>query len=614
MTKNQRKELVLILLSASLLIAGFFVDNYPVQLGIWLIAYLLSGAEVLKNAAGGILRGQIFDENFLMAIATIGAVIIGEYAEAVAVMVLYQLGEWFQGYAVGKSRDSIASLMDICPEEARIERDGLTMIVDPYEVLVGDTMVIKAGEKIPLDGIIIEGTSSLNTAALTGESLPKDVTVGDDVISGCVNLSGLLRVRAEKPYEDSTVSRILEMVETAADRKSKAESFITRFSRYYTPCVCIAALLLFLIPPILFKGEWADWGHRALSFLVVSCPCALVISVPLSFFGGIGAASRNGILLKGSNYLESLAKVSTIVMDKTGTLTKGRFTVTDVYPAAVSETELIQMAASLESHSTHPISRAICEYAGVTENHQMIQQVQEQAGYGMTGQLDGVQIAAGNEKLMASLGVSCSNAQRNGTVVHVAKGKEYAGCIVVDDQPKDDAKEALQEMRHLGIQQLVMLTGDSKGAANAVAAFLNIDQVHAQLLPSDKVELVEKLLSSQPAGEQLAFVGDGINDAPVLTRADVGIAMGALGSDAAVEAADVVLMDDQLEKLATAIRISRKTLTIARQNIIFALAIKLLVLILVSIGIGNMWMAVFADVGVSILAILNAMRTLRYHS
>ncbi len=612
MNQKQRRELGLILISAALLIAGFFVQSTPLQLAIWLAAYLLSGAEVLKNAVSGIFRGQIFDENFLMAIATIGAIIIGEYAEAVAVMVLYQLGEWFQRFAVGKSRASIAGLMEICPEEATIERDGKTVVVDPYEVDIGDVMVIKAGEKIPLDGSIIEGTSSLNTAALTGESLPRDVTVGDSVISGCVNLSGVLRVKAEKQYEDSTVSRILEMVETAADRKSKAESFITRFSRYYTPCVCIAALLLFLVPPLLLRGEWAEWAHRALSFLVVSCPCALVISVPLSFFGGIGAASRSGVLLKGSNYLESLAKVTTIVMDKTGTLTKGSFAVTGVDPSAVTAEELLRIAASLEAHSTHPISLAICNYAAKTADHPSAEQVQEQAGYGMTGILEGVRIAAGNEKLMASLSVPCPSQNRVGTCVHVAKGQEYAGCITVADQVKEGAQAALTDMRHLGIKQFVMLTGDSRETANAVASALGVDTVHAELLPDDKVIQVEKLLEAQPSGEQLAFVGDGINDAPVLTRADVGIAMGALGSDAAVEAADVVLMDDRLEKLATAIRISRKTLAIARQNIIFALGVKLLVLLMAGIGIGGLWLAVFADVGVSILAVLNAMRMLRY--
>ncbi len=554
MSRKQKKHLFRILISAGLLIAGVLVQPQAIKIPVLLAAYALAGYDVLKEAFGGILRKQIFDENFLMDIATVGAMIIGEYAEGAAVMVLYQLGEWFQAYAVGKSRASIADLMDICPETATVLRDGETMEVDPYEVAVGETLVVKAGEKIPLDGVVLTGSSSLNTAALTGESLPRDVQPGGSVISGCVSLTGLLPIRAEKEYADSTVARILELVETAADNKSKAESFITRFARYYTPAVCLAALLLFLLPPLFLGGEWLAWGRKALSFLVVSCPCALVISVPLSFFGGIGAASRHGILMKGSNYLEALAQTWAVVMDKTGTLTKGVFQVAALHPEGISQEELLHTARQ----------NAI---------------------------------------------PSCA---LTGTLVHVSLGEKYLGHLVIADEIKPGVQEALAKLRSLGVQQLVMLTGDSPAAAKEVAQTLGINQVYAGLLPGDKVQQLEAILATKPAGQQVIFVGDGINDAPVLTRADVGVAMGAMGSDAAVEAADVVLMDDDPAKLATAMEISRKTLTIARQNIVFALAIKALVLVLVTLGYAGMWMAIFADVGVSALAVLNAMRTLRF--
>ncbi|MBE5801240.1 MAG: cadmium-translocating P-type ATPase [Clostridiales bacterium] len=611
MSRKQRRNLTRILLSALLMIIGLLIPNEWIKIAFLMAAYLLAGHDVLIEAAKGIVRGQVFDEHFLMSIATIGAVIIGEYAEAVAVMVLYQLGEWFQSYAVGKSRASIASLMDICPVTADVERDGQIQTVDPAEVEIGETLVIRAGERIPLDGVILEGNSALDTAALTGESLPRDVSAGDTVFSGCINVHGVLRVKAEKRYEDSTVARILELVENAADKKSVAESFITRFARVYTPAVCLAALLLFLLPPVFFDGQWADWGHRALSFLVVSCPCALVISVPLSFFGGIGAASRCGILIKGSNYLENLANATTVVMDKTGTLTKGVFQVTTLHPKHLSEKELLTLAAEVESASTHPISRSICEAAGPLAATLPMSDVEEVAGKGLLAQRDGQTIAVGNEKLMQELGIELPSCPHTGTVVHVAADRVYLGHIVIADQLKQEAKEAAIAMKKNGVQKLVMLTGDSEAVAKETAAALGIDEVHASLLPTEKVEHVERLLADHIHHGQLVFVGDGINDAPVLTRADIGVAMGAMGSDAAVEAADIVLMDDDLRKLNIAIQISKKTLSIARQNIIFALLVKLLVMLLAVAGIADMWLAVFADVGVSVLAVLNAMRTLQ---
>lgn len=612
MSRSQKKNLIRILVSAGLLILAVLIPQPVVRIALMMAAYLLAGYDVLMEAGGGIIRGQVFDENFLMAVATVGAVIIGEYAEAAAVMILYQLGEWFQRYAVGKSRASISDLMQICPETAVVLREGEAVEVDPYEVAIGETLVVKAGEKIPLDGVVLEGTSSLDTAALTGESMPRDVQPGDSVISGCVNLNGVLHIRAEKEYVDSTVSRILEMVESAADKKSKAESFITRFARVYTPAVCIAALLLFLIPPLFFDGGWSDWGHRALSFLVVSCPCALVISVPLSFFGGIGAASRNGILMKGSNELEALAQTHAVVMDKTGTLTKGVFQVTALHPVSISEQELLETAALAEQHSTHPISRSICALAGEISGKEPVINVQEIAGQGLVCTYQGQTLAVGNARLMEQQGILLPPCPHTGTIVHVSLGGTNLGHIVIADEVKEGIPEALQALRRLGVKKLVMLTGDNEANAKEIAGKVGIDQVYAGLLPGDKVQRLEEIMTCKPEHQQVVFVGDGINDAPVLMRADVGVAMGGMGSDAAVEAADVVLMDDNPAKLVTAMQISRKTLRIARQNIVFALVVKALVLLLVALGLAGMWMAVFADVGVSVLAVLNAMRTLRF--
>lgn len=611
MSRKQKKNLFRIVLSAALLLAGVLCGQEALKLVLLLTAYLTAGYDVLYNALRGIGRGQLFDESFLMSVATIGAVVIGEYAEAAAVMVFYQLGEWFQSYAVGKSRASIAELMDICPETAWVRRAGQVLEVAPEEVEVGETLLVKPGEKIPLDGTVLSGTSSLNTAALTGESLPREVQPGDTVVGGCVNLTGALEVRAEKEYADSTVARILELVETAADKKSKAESFITRFARYYTPIVCTAALLLFLLPPVFFGGGWAEWGRRALSFLVVSCPCALVISVPLSFFGGVGAASRHGILMKGSNYLEALANTWAVVLDKTGTLTHGSFRVTAVHPNGVSEEELLTVAAAAESHSNHPISHSICRHTGTAPNSELVKNIQEIAGQGIVCQYKNETVAVGNLRLMEAQGITAESHEHSGTVVHVSQGSRYLGHIVAADELKESAVPALSALRSLGVRKLVMLTGDSAENARTAAEKLGLDQSFAQLMPDEKVKRLEELLAAKPTGKSVAFVGDGINDAPVLTRADIGIAMGAMGSDAAVEAADIVLMDDDPAKLATAMRISRKTMTIARQNIVFALAVKAAVLVLAAFGIAGMWLAVFADVGVSFLAVLNAMRTLR---
>ena len=619
MSRKQKKNLIRIGFSAALFLIGLllpvvFPDFAAVQtiaFVLQMIAYLTVGLEVLKDAFSGIRNGQVFDENFLMAIATVGALLIGEYHEAVAVMLFYQIGEWFQSYAVGKSRASIAELMDIRPETAEVERNGEIETVDPEEVSPGEIIQVRAGERIPLDGVIVEGTSALDTSALTGESLPRDVAVGDDVISGCINQSGLLRIRTTRRYTDSTVARILELVENASDKKATVESFITRFARVYTPAVCLLALLLFLIPPLITGGGWADWGYRALSFLVVSCPCALVISVPLSFFGGIGGASRCGILVKGSNHLEMLSRASIAVFDKTGTLTHGRFHVTQIYPVRTDEQTLLETAAIAESHSNHPISRSICEALKEPVSADECHDVKEIAGQGITVVYHGQTIAAGNDKLMSALGIAVTAPETAGTVVHVARDSEYLGCLVVADEPKPGAKEALAALRKESIQKTVMLTGDQHSAAKAVAAQLGIDEVHAQLLPQDKLNHVERMLEEKKEDQVLVYIGDGINDAPVLTRADVGVAMGALGSDAAVEAADIVLMDDDPRKLALALRISRRTLAIVRQNIAFALGVKLLVLILVALGRAGMWLAVFADVGVSVIAILNAMRALK---
>ena len=611
MSCRQKKDLLRIAAAAALFLAGLLIPGETARLILFLLAYLTVGLDVLREAGEGILHGQLFDENFLMSIATLGAMVVGEYPEAVAVMLLYHVGELFQSYAVGKSRASIASLMDIRPETAAVERNGSVIDVDPEEVAVDEVFVLKAGDRVPLDGVVIEGTSALNTAALTGESMPRDVAPGDEVISGCINQTGLLRVRAIKLYTDSTVARILDLVENASDKKAKVETFITRFARVYTPAVCGAALLLFLVPSLFMDGRWADWGMRALSFLVVSCPCALVISVPLSFFGGVGGAGKRGILVKGSNYLEALAKADIVVFDKTGTLTRGIFHVTVVHPDQISEEELLRIAATVENASDHPIGRSICAgYHGSLALEQL-SDVCELPGQGMSAVLDGETVSVGNEKLMRSLGVELPDCPHAGTVVHVARGGVYLGHIVISDQIKEGAEEAVSALKREGVRKTVILTGDSQAVAQEVAAKLGVDEAHAQLLPAQKVEQVERLLNEKRPGGTLVFAGDGINDAPVLTRADVGVAMGALGSDAAVEAADVVLMDDDPRKLATAIRISRRTLAITRQSIVFALTVKLLVLALVAVGAANMWWAVFADVGVSVLAILNAMRALR---
>ena len=612
MRKKQKKTLVRIILSAVLLVAAALIPvGGIVKLVLFLIPYAVIGWDVLWKAIRNIAHGQVFDENFLMAIATVGAFALGEYPEGVAVMLFYQVGELFQSYAVGRSRQSIAALMDIRPDYANIEQDGKLVQVDPEDVAVGDTIVIKAGEKIPLDGVVLEGSSAVDTAALTGESLPRDVDPGDDVVSGCINQSGLLKVRVTKVFGESTVAKILDLVENSSSKKARAENFITRFARYYTPVVVIGAVLLAVLPPLLFGGDWSDWLQRALIFLVISCPCALVISVPLSFFGGIGGASKQGILVKGSNYLEALAKTETVVFDKTGTLTKGTFQVTAVHPDRISEGELLELAALAESYSEHPISRSLREAYQKPVDASRVTDVEEISGHGVRAKVDGHDVYAGNGKWMDRIGASWRNCHRTGTVVHVAVDGEYAGHIVISDAVKPDAAAAIEALKREGVKKTVMLTGDVKAVGEAVAREIGIDEVHAELLPGDKVDQVERLLKNTSGKGKLAFVGDGINDAPVLSRADIGIAMGGLGSDAAIEAADIVLMDDKPSKLAVAVRISRKTLRIVRQNIVFALGIKLLFLSLGAFGMANMWEAVFADVGVSVLAILNASRALR---
>ncbi len=612
MTRKQKKTLYRILLAFVLFVVSLLLPvEGPLRLAVFLVPYAAAGWDVLWKAVRNILNGQVFDENFLMCTATVGALIIGEYPEAVAVMLFYQVGELFQNVAVSRSRQSISALMDIRPDYANIEKDGQLLRVDPEEVAVGDVIVIKAGERVPLDGTVLEGTSALDTAALTGESLPRDVAVGDEVISGCVNLSGLLHVKVVKPFGQSTVARILDLVENSSEKKAQAEHFITKFARYYTPIVVFAALALAVIPS-LATGQWGVWVPRALNFLVVSCPCALVISIPLSFFGGIGGASKQGILVKGSNYLEALAQAGVVVFDKTGTLTQGRFSVTGIHPEGVDEGELLELAALAEQFSTHPISRSIVAAWGGVPDQERVREVEEAAGHGVRATIDGRIVLAGNRKLMDREGIPVNAGHdHSGTVIHVAVDGRYAGCLVVADQPKQTSAQALRELKEAGIRQTVMLTGDAQGAAQAVAGALGLDQFYAQLLPADKVERVEALLAEKGPREKLVFVGDGINDAPVLSRADIGVAMGALGSDAAIEAADIVLMDDDLLKLPAAVRIARKTLSIVRQNVVFALGVKLLVLILSAIGRANMWAAVFADVGVSVLAILNASRMLR---
>lgn len=612
MNKKQKIMLGRILASAVLLVGAVLVPaTGAVRLAVFLVPYAVVGWDILWKAVRNIAHGQVFDENFLMALATVGAFFTGEYPEAVAVMLFYQVGELFQSYAVGRSRKSIASLMDIRPDYANIERDGTLVQVDPDEVAVGDAIVIKAGEKIPLDGVVLEGSSMVDTAALTGESLPRAVQPGDDVISGCINQSGLLRVQVTKAFGESTVAKILDLVENSSAKKAKAENFITKFARYYTPAVVIAALLLAVLPPLVLGGGWADWVHRALIFLVISCPCALVISVPLSFFGGIGGASKQGILVKGGNYLEVLARTETVVFDKTGTLTKGVFNVTVIHPDDCSEAQLLELAALAESYSDHPISRSLKEAYGKELDASRVSGVEELSGRGVRAMVDGRQVCAGNDKLMEEIGVSWHPCHHVGTTVHVAVDGVYAGHIVISDEVKPDAAQAVAALKAQGVQKTVMLTGDAKAVGEAVAEQLGLDEVHTELLPADKVTQVEHLLTEKSQKGKLAFVGDGINDAPVLSRADIGIAMGAMGSDAAIEAADIVLMDDKPSKIATAIRIAKKTLRIVHQNIVFALAVKALVLVLGAAGVANMWEAVFADVGVSVLAILNAMRALK---
>ena len=593
--------------------AAFFLSvSPPVFLILYLIPYLIIGWDVLWRAVRNIAHGQVFDENFLMALATVGALAIGEYPEAVFVMLFYQVGELFQSYAVDQSRKSITALMDIRPDYANMEGpDGQLEQVDPEDVAVGDTIVIKAGERIPLDGVVLEGSSTVDTAALTGESLPRRVESGDDVISGCVNLSGLLKVRVTKAFEESTVAKILDLVENSASKKAKAENFITKFARYYTPIVVLAAVALAFLPPLLTSIQWVDSIQRALNFLVVSCPCALVISVPLSFFGGIGGASKDGILVKGGNYLEVLARTEIVVFDKTGTLTRGVFNVTAIHPDHCDQGQLLELAALAECWSDHPISRSLKEAYGREIDSSRVSSVEEVAGRGVKAVVDGHTICAGNDKLMEDIGVSWHPCHRVGTTVHVASDGVYLGHIVISDEVKPDAKEAVAALKAAGVRKTVMLTGDAQAVGEDVAKQLGLDEVHTQLLPADKVERVEELLKEVSPKGALAFVGDGINDAPVLSRADIGIAMGGLGSDAAIEAADIVLMDDKPSKIAHAIRIARRTLSIVRQNIVFALAVKLLVLVLSAVGLVSMWAAVFADVGVSVIAILNAMRALR---
>ena len=624
MTSKQKKMLYRIITAFVLFVVLMVLEHTGVleQLPgqwlvflIYLIPYLVIGYDIVFKAVRNISHGQVFDENFLMMVATFGAFGVKEYSEAVAVMLFYQVGELFQNYAVGKSRQSISDMMNICPEYANIEEDGVLTQVDPDDVEVGSIIVVKPGERIPLDGIVTEGTSMIDTAALTGESVPRRATVGDEIISGCVNGSSTIKVKVTKAFEDSTVARILELVENASSKKAKVENFITRFAKYYTPVVTIGAVILAILPPLILGGGWADWIQRACIFLVISCPCALVISVPLGFFGGIGASSKIGILVKGSNYLEAVAEMTTIVFDKTGTLTKGEFKVSEVLPSAeknntIGKEELLEIAAYGEGYSNHPIANSIREAYGKTLSMERVTDTEEIAGHGIHTFIDGREVYLGNAKLMEVQNISYTENKTAGTVVYVACNNVFAGSIVISDTVKEGSKNAIADMKKVGVKKTVMLTGDRQAAADAVAAELGIDEVHAELLPADKVGEVEKLLGAQDEKERLAFVGDGINDAPVLTRADIGIAMGSMGSDAAIEAADIVLMDDDIRKIASLVKIARKTLGIVKQNIVFALAVKALVLLLGALGMANMWEAVFADVGVSVIAILNSMRTL----
>ena len=624
MTSKQKKMLYRIITAFVLFVVLMVLEHTGVleQLPsqwlvflIYLIPYLVIGYDIVYKAVRNISHGQVFDENFLMMVATFGAFGVKEYSEAVAVMLFYQVGELFQNYAVGKSRQSISDMMNICPEYANIEEDGVLTQVDPDDVEVGTIIVVKPGERIPLDGIVTEGTSMIDTAALTGESVPRRATVGDEIISGCVNGSSTIKVKVTKAFEDSTVARILELVENASSKKAKVENFITRFAKYYTPVVTIGAVILAILPPLILGGGWADWIQRACIFLVISCPCALVISVPLGFFGGIGASSKIGILVKGSNYLEAVAEMTTIVFDKTGTLTKGEFKVSEVQPSAdknntIGKEELLEIAAYGEGYSNHPIANSIREAYGKTLSMERVTDTEEIAGHGIHTFIDGREVYIGNAKLMDAQNIAYTENKTAGTVVYVVCNNVFAGSIVISDTVKEGSKDAIRDMKQVGVKKTVMLTGDRQAAADAVAAELGIDEVHAELLPADKVGQVEKLLGAQNEKERLAFVGDGINDAPVLTRADIGIAMGSMGSDAAIEAADIVLMDDDIRKIASLVKIARKTLGIVKQNIVFALAVKALVLLLGALGMANMWEAVFADVGVSVIAILNSMRTL----
>lgn len=636
MTRKQKKMLIRIIVSAALLLLCKVIfklvelpDAYSpyIKFVAYMIPYFVIGWDILKKAFKGILNKQVFDENFLMAVATVGAIGVaiadntkGDYTEAIAVMLFYQIGELFQSYAVGKSRRNISDLMDIRPDYANVERDGKIETVDPDEVEIGSIIVVSAGEKIPIDGVIVEGTTSLDTAALTGESVPRNAKSGDEVISGCINLSGTVKIRTTKAFGESTVSKILDLVENSSSKKSKSEKFISKFARYYTPIVCYSALALAIIPPVgrLIAGYdalWSQWIYRALTFLVISCPCALVISIPLSFFAGIGGASKEGVLVKGSNYLETLSKTNCVVFDKTGTMTKGVFEVSEICPQGdVSNDKLLEYAAFAECYSTHPISKSLQKAYAKDIDKNTVTDVEEISGHGLTAKVNGVSVAAGNAKLMKKLGLEYSDCDKTGTVVHIAVDGKYAGYILISDTLKPTSVEAIAALKKMGIEKTVMLTGDSDKVAQAVAAQLGVDEVHSELLPADKVKQVEALLAQEGEKKKLAFVGDGINDAPVLSRADIGIAMGGLGSDAAIEAADIVLMDDDPLKISKAIKISKKCLRIVNQNIYFAIGIKILCLLLGAVGIANMWVAIFADVGVMVIAVLNAIRALRVHN
>ncbi len=626
MTKKQKKMLIRIIIAAVMLAALHFIPVTGwLRLALYLVTYVVIGCDIMKKAGQGILNGRVFDENFLMAVATIGAFALaiyeksGDYNEAIAVMLFYQIGELFQSYAVGKSRKNISALMDIRPDYANIEQDGQLVQVDPDEVAIGTVIVVQPGEKVPIDGVITEGRSTLNTSALTGESLPRDTQEGDEIISGCINMTGLLKIRTTKEFGESTVSKILELVENSSSRKSRSEDFIARFARIYTPAVCYSALALAILPPVIrlaggMDGQWEQWIYRALTFLVTSCPCALVVSIPLSFFAGIGGASKEGILVKGSNYLETLSRVKCVVFDKTGTLTKGVFQVTAVHHNEMDEAKLLEYAALAECASSHPISKSLQRAYGRPIDRSRVTDIREFSGHGVTARVDGAAVAAGNSKLMEQLGIPYHDCHSVGTIIHMAVDGQYAGHIVISDVVKPHAKEAIAALHRAGVDKTVMLTGDTKRVAEAVAAELGVDEVRSDLLPADKVSKVEELLGQQRGKAKLAFVGDGINDAPVLSRADIGIAMGAMGSDAAIEAADIVLMDDEPMQIAKAIKISRKCIGIVYQNIVFALVIKFACLALVAIGLADMWAAIFADVGVMVLAVLNAIRALRVHN